>query len=146
MTTSRTTRTLGALLVGTICGLLVLAPAFLGPDTPATATVHAQGSPGTIQTVDLGSLGWGLLSHPKSVEIDGNPLTQEWVVSQPFTANHRLIFADATGLNIRCTGEWFDLSGGWVWQRTAGPNGVLLHRLTRHVGSQFSVWTLPVAC
>lgn len=68
---------------------------------------------------------WGVLvGRPISVNTDGDDTTEEWLVSQLFTARKRVVAVRDGRL---CPGEWFEAANDqWALEEIAGK-----HALTR---------------
>lgn len=98
----------------------------------AVAPVAAQSS-----SFDIASLGWPVTALPKAVELDGDPMTQEWWVTQMFTPHARVVTVDLRTGNL-CKGPVVQAGWEWVWQRISGRD-----ELTRLRGSQFDRWVPP---
>lgn len=74
---------------------------------------HAQ----TIGRVDLSAFGFGLgvVGLPQAIETDGNPSTQEWLLSQVFSNQRRVVSVQPDG--TVCAGPIFHADGSWYVQR-----------------------------
>lgn len=96
------------------------------------ATLNAQ-----TQTVDLSTLGIGVVSMPQAVEVDGNAATQEWLLTQVQLVNpeRRLVKITATGQ--MCVGPAFILDLSWSLQMVGGR-----HVFTRLVWPVFELRAL----
>ncbi len=95
-------------------------------------------------TLELSSLGWGLLDTPHSVETDGDLATREWLIRSLETNRFRVV-AERDGR--LCVGAWFapmpTLFGSAALQRIG-----LLHKLVaRTFSGTFTVVSLDTpAC
>ena len=76
-----------------------------------SVSAHAQGP---ITSVDLSSLGMGVLMLPEAIETDGHPDTREWLVRPLFGSSQARVVAERAG--GLCVGPWFSVYG-WQIQR-----------------------------
>lgn len=95
-------------------------------------TVVALSAPLSAQRVtliDLSQFGWGVIAHPVSVNTDGNPATQEWLIGPMFSRDRRVVAVQPDGRV--CVGVWMvipseavmqTLHGRTVFTRIAWPN------------------------
>jgi hypothetical protein len=84
--------------------------------------------------MDLAGLGWGVISQPVSVDTDGDPATEEWIIGGLFTSQKRIVAMRPQGL---CVGPWFTVSPEWTLQVRGGRTVY-----TRLVWPVFDVMTL----
>jgi hypothetical protein len=107
------------------------------------ALAFTTAAPASAQTIDLAALGNGLIGLPTAIETDGNPATQEWLVTQLFSSNRRIVRVTAQG--AVCQGPRFVLDGSWTLQTLSG-----LTVATRVVWPYFTVQSLapyaPTTC
>lgn len=101
--------------------------------------------PAQAQTIDLSTLNIGaVVGLPTAIETDGNLSSQEWLLSQVFTANKRIVRVTAAG--AVCMGPWFAVGSDWTLQRQS--NGLFVY--TRLLWPLFSVLSLqpyqPTGC
>ena len=93
-----------------------------------------------ISTFDLSALAqrfdWLSMTAPEPVEVDGDFTTTEWLVSQLFGLERRVITFDAEG--VVCASEPFIADGNWKLQRIG-----LVHKFTRFDWPIFEVMELP---
>lgn len=89
------------------------------------------------QTVDLSTLGIGVVSMPQAIEVDGNAATQEWLLTQVqlFNPERRVVKITATGQ--MCVGPAFVLDLSWTLQLVGGR-----HVLTRFAWPLFEIRSL----
>lgn len=74
------------------------------------AIVRAQ-----VQTIDLSSLGLGVLQQPVAIEVDGDAATTEWLVTPLFSSTRRIVKIGAAGQ--MCVGPAFTADLSWTIQR-----------------------------
>lgn len=100
--------------------------------TLSVASGYAQ-----VQTVDLSSLNFGIISQPQAVDIDGDPGTQEWLITRLFSADRWLVRIGSQGQV--CVGPRFTVGTDWGLQKVG-----TVHVFTRLVWPQFQLlWLTP---
>lgn len=94
--------------------------------------------------IDVMSLNLGPIQQPKTVEVDGNIGTQEWLITTLFSTQTRVVRVSATG--AMCVGPVFTLDTSWQVQRFSNGKDYL----TRLVFPYFQIVDLaqylPAGC
>lgn len=94
--------------------------------------------------IDVMSLNLGPIQQPKTVEVDGNPATQEWLVTTLFSTQTRLVRVSAAG--VMCAGAPFALDTSWQVQRFSNGRDYLTRLVFPYFQLVDLAQYLPAGC
>lgn len=94
--------------------------------------------------IDVMALNIGPIQQPKTVEVDGNPATQEWLVTSLFSTQTRVVRVTAAGAT--CVGATFTLDPSWQVQRFSNGKDYLTRLVFPYFQLADLAQYLPAGC
>ena len=94
--------------------------------------------------IDVMSLNLGPIQQPKTVEVDGNAATQEWLVTSLFSTQTRVVRVTTAGAT--CVGAPFVLDTSWQVQRFSNGKDYLTRLVFPYFQLVDLAQYLPAGC